>query len=93
MRAGLYSLADIQAQLKTESTETKYKVAFFLMKAACAIGAVVVIAIIISELDPCKDQNAPGCPKHNKYDTDGTKKTHSTGWNLDLHSASLRPAA
>jgi hypothetical protein len=96
---GPVSLADIQSQLTKEATATKYKVAFFAMKVACAVGAAIVIGIIIRELDPCTNKNAPepGCPQDNKQDATDGKKTSSTGWKQiappGAHEANFRRAA
>jgi hypothetical protein len=77
---GPLSLAEIQAQLtQHEGAQTTHKVAFFIMKAVCFGAAVVVVALSIRELDPCKDKDAP-CPDSNKHPKNDNKKNNSAAW-------------
>ena len=79
---GPVSLVEIQSQLTkdAESTQTKHKIAFFVMKAVCGIGTAIVVALIIRALDPCKDGDSPGCARDKKGGPDAGDKKHSTGW-------------
>jgi len=64
--SGPLSLVEVQAFLsKDERIAKMKKLAFFVMKAACKVaGGVavgIVVALIIRELDPCKDKDSPDC--------------------------------
>ena len=39
----------------------KRKIAYFVTEAVCAGGALIVIALIIRELGPCKDKDSSDC--------------------------------
>jgi hypothetical protein len=81
MRAGRpVSLAEIQPKLdKIVEGRQGHKVAFFIMEAACTVGAAIVIALIIRDLDPCKDKASRGCSKDKKQDdADAKGQKHST---------------
>jgi hypothetical protein len=65
---GLVSLTEVQTQLTkdVEGTQKKHQIAFFVMKAACTGAAIVVVALIIRELDPCKyrDKDSTDCSEN-----------------------------
>ena len=80
------SLTEIQGQLEKdkESSQTKHKVAFFVMRAVCAGAALIVIGLIIRELDPCKDdKDSSDCNSDKGHPKDkraqGEKKTSVNG--------------
>jgi hypothetical protein len=80
---GPVSLVEIQSQLTkdAESTQTQHKIAFFVMKAVCGIGTAIIVALIIRALDPCKDEDSPGCSQDKKKGDPGAKeKKHATSW-------------
>jgi len=68
------SLSDVQAELTKQGVGTTHKVAFFIMKAVCAGAALIVVALIIRELDPCKDKNSPCPDKGSPSGADADKK-------------------
>ncbi len=63
--SGPISLAEIQSEMtkQVESTQRNHKIAFFIMRAACVGGTAIIVALIIRELDPCKDKDSPDCSK------------------------------
>jgi hypothetical protein len=76
---GPVSLNEIKAE--TEGTTTGVgaglAISFFIMKALCAGGALIVVGLIIHQLDPCKDKDTPGCPPDKDKKTDSKEKKQS----------------
>jgi hypothetical protein len=73
---GPVSLTDIKAELAENPTGVGagLAISLFIMKAFCAGGALIVVALIIRQLDPCKDgSHTPGCPPD-----EGTPKQKDT---------------
>jgi hypothetical protein len=59
---GPLSLVDVQKFMSSdERSEMGHDIAFFIMKAACAGTAMILVALIISEFDPCKRKDNPKC--------------------------------
>jgi hypothetical protein len=70
---GPISLSDVQAELAKQGVSTTHEVAFFIMKAVCFGASLIVVALIIRELDPCKDKNSP-CPDKGSLPVSNDKK-------------------
>jgi hypothetical protein len=57
---GEISLAAVKTQLQkaTSDVQFKHEIGYFIMKAACVGGTLVLVALVISALDPCQhDKN------------------------------------
>jgi hypothetical protein len=63
---GPVSLTDIKTELAENPTGVGagLAISLFIMRALCAGGALIIVALIIRELDTCKDgSHTPGCPQ------------------------------
>jgi hypothetical protein len=83
--AGPISIAQIQGELNRQvnSVVLTHKVVLFIMKAACAGGTAIVVALLIRELDPCTHSDRSDCPKsHDKQKkaTESALAPTSAGW-------------
>jgi hypothetical protein len=91
--AGPVSLAEVQSQLaKDEEVSHMKKLAFFVMKAVCAAGTAIVIALIIRKLDPCKDKDSAGCSENKKKSNIHTKDDKYPASSHQIAPANLHPA-
>jgi hypothetical protein len=71
------ALSDVQAELAEQGVSNAQKVAFFVMKAVCAGGALIVVALIIRQLDPCNDKDSSCHDQGGPSDADSKSKKNS----------------